>query len=266
MKILLVGATGILGCELFSQLKDLGHEVIPCGRSIVKLESLSKKYIVIDMFNSFDIINKSLDIISEKFDCIIFNQGIYQDKYLVNDDGLESHFMVNAFSQYILLKEILPHYDNLMVVTVSSISCYKRKVLLDLNSKNLKKWNLVYGNNKLLQLQLMKKLEKEYSNIDFRYAHPGISFSPISSGLHKGITNFFVKNFMMKKDKAVKPIIYSLSNNRCGYWSCPKGCFELVGKPRLKKIKSNILDLDDDVRRKIEFLYNEIVKKYCLEC
>ena len=266
MKILLIGATGVLGCELFSQLKKIGHDVVPCGRSISKLEKLSNKYINIDMFDSNDIFNKSFDIINEKFDCIIFNQGIYQDKYITNDDGFEAHFMVNAFSQYVLLKVVLPHYDNLIIVTVSSISCYKRNVSQDLNSENLRKWNLVYGNNKLLQLKLMKKLEKEYPNINFRYTHPGISFSPISSSLHNGFTNFFVKYFMMKKEKAVRPIIYSLTNNRCGCWSCPGGFFELVGKPRLKKIKPSILNLDNDISEKIEFLYSEIVKKYCLEC
>ena len=53
------------------------------------------------------------------------------------------------------LDKYFAELDNLMVVTVSSISCYNRNVSLDLNSQNLKKWNLVYGNNKLLQMQII---------------------------------------------------------------------------------------------------------------
>ena len=266
MKILLIGATGVLGNELYKQLIELGHVVIPCGRSVSKLEKLSDNYLVLDMFNSCDVINKSIDIVCEKYDCIIFNQGVYTEEFLVNQDGIETHFMVNAFSQYLLLKLILPHYENLMVVTVSSISCYNRKISSDLNSKYLKKWNFVYGKNKLLQLNLVKLLEKEYQNIDFRYAHPGISYSPISSKLHNCFTNFLVKNFMMKPKDAIKPILYSLNNNISGYWSCPGGFFELVGKPKLKKIKNKVLLLDNDIKEKIKLLYDDLIDKYCLEC
>lgn len=266
MKILLVGATGVLGQKLYNELINIGHDVIPCGRSVSKLEELNDRYLVIDMFNSYDIISKSMDIIDMKVDCIIFNHGIYQDEYTVNEDNLESHFMVNAFSQYLLLKQILPSYEKLMVLTVSSISCYKRKVTLDLNSKYLKKWNLVYGNNKLLQLNLVKKLEKEYKNIDFRYAHPGISYSPISSKLHNSFVNFIVKNFMMKPKNAINPIIYALSNKKDGYWACPSLFFELIGKPKLKKIKNKALILNDSVKDKIDLIYDDLIKKYCLEC
>lgn len=268
MKVLLIGATGKLGYEISKELIRLGDNLTICGRNEEKIKYLINElnsnidYFVSDLMDVNSCILLALHIINNRYDTVIFNQGIFSNDYLLNDDGIESHFMVNAFSQYLVLKCALPKINKLNVLTVSSISCYKRNVNIDLNSKNLKKWNYVYGKNKLLQIKLMKELEKEFSHINFIYAHPGICYSGLSSGLHSNFVNFFVKNFMMKPCDAIKPILMALIANEKDCWCCPSGLFQLVGKPKCKKIKKKCLYLEEDIKLKINDIVKELNEKY----
>ena len=65
---------------------------------------------------------------------------------------------------------------------------------------------------------------------------------------------------MMKPSDAVKSIVYCLSQKKVGYWAAPSGIFELVGKPKLKKMK--ISSIDDDILAKINKIYEELIVKY----
>ena len=188
-------------------------------------------------------------------DYLFVNSGSYQEKKITKDH-LEINFLTNAFGPFFFVKHFLNHHPNCKIILTSSMSICRAK--LDLNPK---KWEHIYRNTKLLEHMLMVRLEEE-CQADISYAHPGVVKSELSLGLHKYLIRLWIKHFANSSAQGAQYLVAASKVQNCkNSWVCPSGLFGLKGKPKLKRIKKNLI-LPDSWQEKIKKLEQEIEEKY----
>lgn len=261
-RIAVFGATGVLGTALIDLLIQKGAHVLASGRNPERLQCLQKKYLnaletfVLD-FSDFESIQGGVKKLNKiPLDYLFINSGLYTHPTTTME--LNKHCMVNALGPYFLIKELLPWLDSngTLIVTTTSLSCYHQKSAYDWKMDKPKKSTDIYGQTKLLQLQLMKRLEEmaleQYPNVTFRYAHPGITATKISLALHP-ITGVFISLFAMPASKAVLNLLYAaVEPIKQEHWVCPRGPFQLIGYPKEKRIKKKKCFISEHSISKIE--------------
>lgn len=119
--ILLTGATDGIGLATARMLVAKGHTVLLHGRSPEKLEKVEQmlselpgggqvKSYVADLSRMIDVKNlvKSVTEDFSAIDVLINNAGVYNINNALSPDGLDTRFVVNTISPYLLTKGLLP--------------------------------------------------------------------------------------------------------------------------------------------------------------
>ena len=252
--IAITGSTGGIGREICKQLAKNGENLVFVDRNLQKSKKLASEilneypntkidFVSCDMAD-LDTVNNAVNELSKlKIDTLVLNAGIYNVPLSMLQCGYNNVFQVNFLSQYILTKKLLSQADSSIkkVVAVGSIAYKNIKFKSDDvdYSKNKKPFE-VYGNSKKFLMMSMFFLAKDFQNVNFCVAHPGISSTNMITHYPKYI-NWFVKAgtkiLFPSPQKASKNIVEAIYNN-CGNfeWIGPK-FFDVYGKPTKKPIK-----------------------------
>ncbi|MEM8843636.1 MAG: SDR family NAD(P)-dependent oxidoreductase [Pseudomonadota bacterium] len=119
--ILITGATDGIGFATATQLVKLGHHILLHGRNKTKLESAKQKLTALNTDVSIECYVADLSVLEEvrvlaneinshhkKIDVLINNAGVYVVGERVSVDGLDTRYVVNTISPYLLTKLLLP--------------------------------------------------------------------------------------------------------------------------------------------------------------
>lgn len=241
-KILILGASGVLGQALVEQLHQ--KDLILAGRHY----PTDEHHLQLNL-KDFESIRHALIILKDiSLDAVFVNSGIYEVSEIL-ENGFENNLMVNAVGPYFLIRRLCQMNPSLKIILTTSVSIQHAEATI-----NVKKPYLIYRNTKLIELVLFEKLKKEYPQHQFVYAHPGITASSISKKLHGRIIGFWLQHFASKPTKAVRSMILAFQDEykiETG-WYAPGGWFELWGKPKWRKKQFNF---------KSNALIEEIIKK-----
>ncbi|GMQ61654.1 SDR family NAD(P)-dependent oxidoreductase [Vallitalea maricola] len=178
--ILITGATDGIGFELAKKLSNSSKKILLHGRNIEKCERAIEKIksstgndnlipLPFDL-ESIDEIHKGVTEIAKKhtdLKVIINNAGIFTKKYDITKDNIEKMFMVNHFSQFILIKEVLKieELDLKRIVNTGSLAHLHVKFDIShiVDSANFNPYK-VYGASKLYCLMHAYLLSEKLRN------------------------------------------------------------------------------------------------------
>jgi cyclic-di-GMP-binding biofilm dispersal mediator protein len=108
-KIVVVGATGVLGAEISSQLKSMGTTVCAVVRNGDRLDSSITEYATADITDNFALRNAFATL--APFDGVINAAGVVAFGTLaeLDDVTLTNLFAINAIAPLVMLRESSPH-------------------------------------------------------------------------------------------------------------------------------------------------------------
>ena len=270
--IAITGSTGGLGKKICFHLARLGYDMIFINRDIIKSKALADgimlkypktniSHITMDLADFNSVKNGMGELLSQPFDTIILNAGIYNVPLKKLNTGYNNVFQVNFISQYYIVKKLLENKNDSLekIIALGSIAHnYSKLNENDIDFSTYKKASKIYGNSKRFLMFSLFELLKD-SNIKLCVAHPGITLTNMTNHYPK-IINWLVKIgikiIFPSPKKASKNIIYALNNN-CSYkqWIGPK-IFNIWGKPTIKKLKT----CEDAESKKIYEIAEKIYK------
>lgn len=251
--IAITGSTGGLGSEIVEILACLNANLILLNRnkqesllqsnqlhslnSMIKIETIQ-----IDMEN-FNMVKSACDTISNKqIDYLILNAGAYAIPKRQTTLGINNVFQINFFSQYYIVKYLLPmlRKSKTKVIAVGSIAHNYSKIdTNDVDFSTRKKASKIYGNSKRFLMFSLSELLKNEKDIQFSIAHPGITFTNITRHYPKWI--WWLIKYPMKiifhspKTASLSIILSLFKTTDYMTWIGPK-FFNIWGKPKIKKL------------------------------
>ncbi len=191
--ILITGSTDGIGKQTAIELANLGHTIIIHGRNEKRaIEALNEikssvknssvDYVVGD-FSSPEEIERMAQEFKSKFsslDVLINNAGVYLNKRMTNEKGIELTFMINHLAHFyltFLLIDFLKKSNDARIINVSSIA--HESADFDENDFMLEKnysGYRAYANSKLYNLWFTYALHRrlENSNVKVYALHPGV--------------------------------------------------------------------------------------------
>lgn len=133
----ITGANRGLGLEVLKLLLQLNYTVILGVRNLeavrLQLENICKSGINTTNVEVLSLDLKSLDSVSQfaeqilhkydKIHMLINNAAMYQEKYEITENAVESHFQVNYLSHFLLTHSLLPRIKETASLDLK-ISCY----------------------------------------------------------------------------------------------------------------------------------------------
>ena len=250
--VAITGASGDLGKEVCKMLVSLGANLLLINRSEPKTQLLIKELkainstskidkIIVD-FESFSSVKEAVDkMVDYSIDIFIANAGAYKIERRVSDLGYDNVFQINFVSQYYMIRRIIEKLSVEKIVVVSSIAYNYSKIdIEDIDFKNNKYCNKVYGNSKRFLTFSTFELFKNIENIKLSIVHPGISYTNITSHYPKlvfKLIKYPMKVIFHKPRKASLSIIKGVFDScELNEWIGPK-YFNVWGYPDKKKIK-----------------------------
>lgn len=245
--VLVTGATDGIGKQTALQLAQLGFKVIVHGRNRGKSEmaaseikKLSGNDSIYSIYADLSAQRQIYSMASELFkhydhlDVLINNAGVYMDRRVITEDGLETTFAVNYMAPFILTNLLLPllkKSGEARIVTVSSMIHAGSIDFDNLQGEKYFDGGYAYSLSKLCNVLFTYKLARdiERSGVTANCLHPGVintkllragwggMGSPASIGAEtsvflassesaSGVTG---KYFVNKKPVQSKPITYS---------------------------------------------------------
>jgi len=132
--ILLTGATDGIGFETAKLLVTEGHDLLIHGRSLEKLANVKEQLLALNSDAIVDAFSADLSSLSQvaklakainskysKIDVLINNAGVLKTPNPINDQGLDTRFVVNTIAPYLLTKLLrLQLASDARVVNLSS--------------------------------------------------------------------------------------------------------------------------------------------------
>ena len=252
--VAITGSTGGIGRELCFHLASLGYDMIFINRDIIKSRALADgiiykypktriSHITMDLADFNSVKNGISELLSQPFNTIILNAGIYNVPLKKLDTGYNNVFQVNFVSQYYIVKQLLESKKELKkVIAIGSIAHnYSKLNEDDIDFSTFKRASKIYGNSKRFLMFSLYELFKNNNDTTLCVAHPGITLTNMTNHYPKMINwlvKIGIKIIFPSPKKASKNIIYAL-NNKCDYkmWIGPS-IFNIWGKPKVKKLKT----------------------------
>lgn len=216
--VVITGATSGIGYETAKKYAASGARLITINRNKEKSERLCREltekyntdceYILADLSKLKDILNvaEKLNSLNSNIDVLIHNAGLYLNKKVLTEDGLEMNFVVHYLAPFIInysLMEKLKRDNSTRIILVSSEG-YRFAAwgicLDDLNWEKRKYSGLkAYGTAKLAQILSMHIFAQIFSSeklkITINAMHPG--FVKTNTGQDNGpVYKFFKKHLL----------------------------------------------------------------------
>ena len=274
--IAITGTTGGIGREICKNLAKNGERLIFVDRNLEKSKNLAKDilneypntqidFVSCDMADIDAVKNAVLELSKFKVDILVLNAGIYNVPVEKLSCGYNNIFQVNFLSQYLLTRKLLQqkNFNITKVVAVGSIAYKNVKFKSDdVDYSKSKKASKVYGNSKKFLMMSMYFLSKDFPNVNFCVAHPGVTSTNMTTHYPKYI-NWLVragmKTLFPSPKKASKNIVEAIYCNCDEFeWIGPK-IFDIYGKPTKKPIKYN-KEENEQIQSTIDNIYNSIEK------
>lgn len=273
--VAITGATGGLGKALCKHLAALGAEILMLNRDLKKSQSLKEELLTEFPNTKVEIVKLDLgslqnvkeaceELQNRQLDFLVLNAGVYKIPLVQTELGYNNVFQVNFLSHYRLVKGLLPNLRKAKakVVVVGSIAYKSAKLKeADVDYSHKKSAMKTYGNAKRFLMFSLAELLKDEPDVGFAIAHPGVTFTNMTTHYHKAVNWFVkwgVKAFFPSPEQAALNLVWALFEN-CPYmrWIGPKH-LEVWGKPTVKKLKkctakesAKIFELAENIDRQI---------------
>lgn len=274
--VAITGATGGLGGAICRHLLSLGANLILLDRNKQKSDAikaaLSQEYptamidqIPLDLSDMASVRAACAALQTREFDVLIHNAGAYSIPRRICDTGYDNVFQINFVSPYYMTCALLPKLRACggRVVAVGSIAHnYSVTDADDVDFHTRKKASLVYGNAKRYLMYGLHELFKHETGASLAIAHPGITFTNITSHyppLIFAIIKHPMKIIFMKPKKAALSIVKGLfeaSDYRT--WIGPQ-LFDVWGRPSVKRLRTAT---DEEIAR-IDCMARKIYQDLC---
>jgi len=253
--VAITGATGGLGGAICRHLLSLGANLILLDRNKQKSDALkaalSQEYptamidqILLDLSDMASVRAACAALQTREFDVLIHNAGAYSIPRRICDTGYDNVFQINFVSPYYMTCALLPKLRACggRVVAVGSIAHnYSVANAADVDFHTRKKASLVYGNAKRYLMYGLHELFKHETGASLAIAHPGITFTNITSHyppLIFAVIKHPMKVIFMKPKKAALSIVkgvFEASDYRT--WIGPR-LFDVWGRPSVKRLRT----------------------------
>lgn len=225
------GGTSGIGKQTVRQLARLGAEVIFTARNMEAGKKFKKEiilstrnpdiYVVECNLANYASIEKCAQSIADDYDHIdilINNAGIWNPKFELTDEGVESHFGVNHLGHFLLTHKLLPLIkkgNNARIINLSSGIHYRAKLdVTDPEGRN-KKFSsfMAYANSKLCNLLFTNKLSRLLANdlITVNAVHPGVVNTALFSNMN-AVMRYLIKFFTISPSEGAQTSVYLASS------------------------------------------------------
>lgn len=273
--VAITGATGGLGKEACRGILSVSGSLILINRSQEKSERLCRELkeefpqgqveLLQADLSDMDSVQAVCEELKQKpLDALILNAGAYHIPRAICETGWDNVFQTNFVSHYYMVRELLPTLAERQgkVIAMGSIGHYLAKAdLKDVDFAKCPKPIRVYGNSKRYLMFGLAELMKEHPEVGFAIAHPGISFTNITSHYPKPLVALIkwpMKLIYMKPERAVRSLLQSIFVEvPYLHWVGPR-VWNLWGNPQVKALTS----CQEVERRKIydsaERIYRQI--------
>jgi len=214
--VVITGATSGIGYQTARKYASFGAKLLTINRNKEKSESLCKElkdefgaecsYIIADLSKLEDIkrVAKELSSINSDIDVLIHNAGIYLNRRVITEDGIEITFVVNYLSNFIITYSLLDKFKlqkHGRIIFVSSegyrFAAWGLK-LDDINWEKRKYTGLgAYGSAKLAQILSMMIFDEKLkgTGVTINAMHPG--FVRTATGRdNDAVYKFFKRNIL----------------------------------------------------------------------
>ena len=256
------GSTGGIGRPLCEYLASLGASLILINRRATASEAQSRalrdKYavpvsIIRADLEDFATVKAACEELKASVpDVMVHNAGAYKIPRRICDTGFDNAFQINFASPYYITRELLPLMREKQgrIVAVGSIAHnYSKSDPDDVDFRNNPRASRVYGNAKRYLMCSLWKLFKDEREASLAIAHPGITFTNITSHYPKVIFALIkhpMKIIFMRPKKACLPILRGVFET-CGYceWIGPR-IFNVWGYPKKQTVDTCP---DDEIAR-----------------
>lgn len=249
--VALTGATGGIGNALLKRLVSLDAKIILLDRNKERSEKLKSKYpsakiecITLDLTDVAQVKSVTEILKERELDVIIHNAGAYKIPVFKCATGYINVFQINFLSPFYMIKELLPSLKSRggRVVVVGSIAHnYSKTDGRDVDFSTRSKSSLIYGNAKRYLMFSLHSLFKGETDAHLAVAHPGITFTNITSHYPKWLFALIknpMKIIFMKPERASLSIIKGIfEDTEYNTWIGPS-LFNVWGYPRKQRLKS----------------------------
>jgi len=276
--VAITGATGGLGGAICRHLLSLGANLILMDRNKAKSDDL--KLALLAQYPDATVRQISLDLSDmasvkaacdalerETFDVLIHNAGAYSIPRCICDTGYDNVFQINFVSPYYMTCRLLPRLRERggRVVAVGSIAHnYSVTDAEDVDFRTRQKASLVYGNAKRYLMYGLHELFRDEGEATLAIAHPGITFTNITSHYPKLIFALIkhpMKVIFMSPRKAALGIVqgvFEKSDYRT--WIGPR-LFDVWGSPCVKRLKTASDEEIERIDRVAREIYRALSEK-----
>jgi NAD(P)-dependent dehydrogenase (short-subunit alcohol dehydrogenase family) len=258
---LVTGGTSGIGKQTVKQLARLGAEVIFTARDIEKGKKIKKEiilssrnpdvYVVECDLGNYKSIVKCVKAINEdydKIDVLINNAGVWNTKFELTSEGVESHFGINHLGHFLLTNLLLPIIKkgkSPRIINLSSGIHYRAKLNInDLEGREIKFSSfMAYANSKLCNLLFTNKLARivEQDNITVNAVHPGVVKTALFNDMNP-LIKFLLKFVYISPGEGAKTTVYLASSPKVAGLTGKYFTKCAEKKPALAALNTNLAD------------------------
>ena len=273
--VAITGSTGGLGRELCRHLLSLGASLILLDRNQKKAEVLERDLLTeypaarlsripVDLSDIASVRSACEALEKREFDVLIHNAGAYSIPRCICNTGYDNVFQINFVSPYYMTCRLLPHLRERggRVVAVGSIAHnYSKTDESDVDFRTRKKASRVYGNAKRYLMYGLHELLKQEKEVSLAVAHPGITFTNITSHyppLIFAIIKYPMKVIFMRPRAAALSVVRGvIEGSEYRTWIGPR-LFDVWGKPKVKRLRTASDEEIAYIDRTARYIYEEL--------
>lgn len=273
--VAITGSTGGLGRALCAHFARLGASLVLVDRNRKRSEALKKELLGAREGMSVRCISADMEDIRAveaacllleqmEIDILVLNAGAYSIVRRKCEGGYDNVFQINFISPYYMARRLLPSLSKRggRVIAVGSIAhTYSHIDEKDIDFSKRSASSKVYGNAKRHLMFSLFELFKGEKEASLAIAHPGITFTNITSHYPKlifAIIKYPMKVIFMPTARASLSVLRGAfeSTDRCE-WIGPR-IFDVWGMPKKRRLSSCCEAEIEIISRRADKIYNEM--------